>query len=339
MILPFWWCDPCSRANGVANAMQTRPRRSETECRADVVTFLYLRCHLRSEIGEPKLRVLELSRCARDLRLSDEDLVLNIGSNWDAHEIFHCCALDSPLDYRARTTETHAAYAMPFAKRTLTLTVGARMTKALKYRWKGFEEAVGVVIRKMRTHDVVQDCTKRTYPITLVDKAQRTLAELCGRAGGGVDLDCRLARTLERHVVVKNCLCDWSGTLREPPSSVRYFCVARFCASRQSSWSLDTDMLSYRRHQCTQLHKLLVDTGAWRAEAMAANWWVLSGSAGRKIIREYSNMIAEFKDAGWSGLKLTASDKWHVCPTLLVATREPCVDVFKTAADDDSIEG
>ena len=98
-------------------------------------------------------------------------------------------------------------------------------------------------------------------------------------------------------------------------------------------------------HPATQL---LVGVSAWRAEAMAANWSALSCSAGRQITREYSNMTADFEGPGWSGLDMTSSDTWQVCPTVLVVMGDawkrtifnfkvPCVDV--STADDDSMEG
>ena len=105
---------------------------------------------------------------------------------------------------RAHTIETRAAHAMPHAQRAFRLNVGAGMTKPLQYRWKGFEEAAGVVMRGMRTHNLF-----------LVEKAQRKLAELRACAGGGLDLNCRLVRTLERHLRAGDLLVWFERDLQE----------------------------------------------------------------------------------------------------------------------------
>ena len=95
-------------------------------------------CHQRSQNFEPDLRESWRSAAVREI-YATQVMLLNIGIDWDDHEIIHYCAPDCPMVCRARNIETRAAYAMHHAQRALRLSVGARLTKPLKYRWKGFE--------------------------------------------------------------------------------------------------------------------------------------------------------------------------------------------------------
>ena len=54
-------------------------------------------------------------------------------------------------------------------------------------------------MRGMRGHDL-RGVHETDLSKGFGGQTQRMLAELCGSAGGGVDLDCRLVRTLQRHV-------------------------------------------------------------------------------------------------------------------------------------------
>ena len=53
------------------------------------------------------------------------------------------------------------------------LASGARMTVALIYRWKGFEEAVAKLFRTMRHHHLLPRTLRLMYPAKTVLKAQR----------------------------------------------------------------------------------------------------------------------------------------------------------------------
>ena len=76
---------------------------------------------------------------------------------------------------------------------------------------------------------------------------------------------------------------------------IQHFLKVRSQAESVTTGCRDVDQTTSPLHPAAQL---LVDFGAWRADAIAASWWVLSGSAGRKIVCEYSDMMVDLEDAG-----------------------------------------
>ena len=193
---------------GKRNAELTAATEDEVQSRFEYISVSSLPLEV-ADWRAKAVRVLELSCCARDLRHSDESMLLNLGSNWDDHEIIHCCALDCRMDCRART-----------------------------------DMFVAVIC-----------CCGSSEKEAAVERALL------------------VCRPILHHVNV--------------------------CLQAES-------LVTPFRDVVLETSPMLVDVSAWRAEAMAANWSVLSCSAGRKIIREYSNMTGDFEGLAW---------KWQL-PTL-----------------------
>ena len=56
-----------------------------------------------------------------------------------------------------------------------------------------------------------------------------------------------------------------------------------------------------------------------RANAMASNYGIISGTAGQDAINAYHRMLADFDDDGWSGASLSIDAKLKCCDGILLA--------------------
>ena len=143
------------------------------------------------------LELLQLSRCARDLTLEDEAMIVRVGSNWDAREIVHMCPPDCEMGCRRQRPVERAKFALRYTQRACVACVAGKVTKPLKYRWKGFEEAAGWTVRGRRMHDLLRAAFTRIYPRSVVDKAAKKLNDA---AAAGLVLDDGELRRLNKNI-------------------------------------------------------------------------------------------------------------------------------------------
>ena len=254
-------------------------------------------------------RVLELSRAARDLTEADEEFILacDNGTDWDDREkIVHMCIRGRcPLECAGSR-----AKALRSVQAGMLLSVGGSMVVPLLYRWKGFSEASAWAWRARRQHDLLYAALRRVFPANVVKKAEADVA-------AGIDGDGVVKNAVRAAGVLRFLEADTGGRRLEIACAMQKplqsFLDFTFAAEKSTCRVVENVSL-------TPSHATKMDPGvaAVIPKAQRRNWQILSGQQGRRVVKEYSDMLLSFGDHAWSGLMLSHAEKYKVAAGVLL---------------------
>ena len=253
--------------------------------------------------------------------------------------MLHRCTPDRPLGCRSPTVAHPARHAFTIAKTACTAFVTSTFAKPLAYRWKGFDSASAWYVRGRGYHDLLLGGFKRTYPANVIKKAEEALAVFRLQAGeeGGADEAIRRAheRNARGGLLVRWMLEHELGK----DVKLAVFLCSPLQTFLNEGYANEGKVTTYRQHvtSLSSSSSLADQTDvaaldAMRTEAFKSNWYLLSGSAGHKVILKYSKMLTNFAGAGtpWRGLKTTRDEQHSCCPEILITM----ADTFKRLEHD-----
>ena len=247
------------------------------------------------------------ARPAKDLDRPTEDFVCAaISSPFSSEENEHVCVIDEcPLQCGDDWDKARANYSM-----ACVLCAGGPMTKALVYRWKGYEEGTAFGYRSKRCKKILGRGLKILYPRKSVVDAEIHVVQMEALPVENQN-DMQLAKC--KRMIRGGKLVEWiasdtngrelaKGLLFGEP--IQHFLNATLAAETATS-AVRQELQNGGGEPFTASLQDLVDT------AVEKNLSNLSGEKGWEVLRQITQMLQNLQDERWTDLEFSEQEQFE----------------------------